>query len=153
MGKILQCSAPQPPLLTKKKTSSQLRRQERRQCEARKKADEAMSNTHTTDSEKNISFSDIVSKSKEVEIILEGEVDMPGANQVVSSTETSPQFKCEQFNYTNITVKGLAQHARMKHRISQVDGNIDSDSEELKESDTPTKELDEISVNYVSQTF
>jgi hypothetical protein len=90
-----------------------------------------MSNTHTTDSEKNLSDSDIVSKSKEVDIIIEGEVDMPGVNQVVSSAEMSPQFKCEQCNYTNISVKGLAQHTRMKHRISQVDGNIDIEKEIL----------------------
>ena len=144
---------PQPPLLTKKKTPSQLRRQEQRQCEARKKADEAMSKTHTTDSEKNVSDSDIVSKSKEGEIILEGEVEMPDVKQVVSSAETSSQFKCEECNYTNITVKGLAHHTRMKHRISQVDGTIDSDSEELKDSEPLTMELDENSVNYVSQTF
>ena len=75
--------APQPPLLTKKKTTSQLRRQERRQCEACNKADEAISNTHTIDSEKNLSDSDIVSKSKGVEKILDGEVNMPAIRQVL----------------------------------------------------------------------
>ena len=86
--------------------------------------------------------------SIEVEIILEGEVEMPALKQVVSSAETSPQFKCEQCNYTNITVKGLAQHTRMKHRIPQVDGNIDSDSKELKASDTLTMELDDRHLRY-----
>ena len=41
----------------------------------------------------------------------------------------------------------------MKHRISQVDGNLYSDSEEFKESDILTMELEESSVNTVSQTF
>ena len=34
-------------------------------------------------------------------------------------------FKCDQCAYTNLTEKGLGQHTRMKHRISQLDGNFD----------------------------
>ena len=118
-----------PPLLTKKKTPSQMRRQERRQREAGKKAAEATS-------------------------ICEAEVEMPPVKLVEHLAEMlSLNFKCEQCDYTNTTEKGLAQHTRMKHRISQVDGNIDSDCEEPEENDKLPLELDEDSVNTVSKTF
>ena len=38
-------------------------------------------------------------------------------------------FKCDQCDFVGASDKGLKQHTRMKHRISQVDGN-DSDLEE-----------------------
>ena len=47
-------------------------------------------------------------------------------------SESSPDFKCEQCDYTNNTIKGMGQHVRMKHRISQVDGVMDSDDEVTK---------------------
>ena len=40
-------------------------------------------------------------------------------------------FKCDQCAYTNLTEKGVRQHKRMKHRISQVNGI--HDGEELEE--------------------
>ena len=53
----------------------------------------------------------------------------------------SPNFKCDQCNYTNVNKKGLDQHFRMKHRISQVDGIMDSDKETME--DIVTLELHE----------
>ena len=50
-------------------------------------------------------------------------------------------------------MSSIAQHTRMKHRISQVDGNIDSDCEEPEENDKHPLELDENSVNTVSKIF
>ena len=46
---------------------------------------------------------------------------------------------CEQCDYNNTTEKGLAQHTRMKHRISQVNGNIDldADDKDLEEAEVP----------------
>ena len=41
----------------------------------------------------------------------------------------SPVFKCEHCDYTNISERGLAQHFRMRHRISQVDGMDDIETE------------------------
>ena len=38
-------------------------------------------------------------------------------------------FKCDQYDFVGASDKGLKQHTRMKHQISQVDGN-DSDLEE-----------------------
>ena len=40
--------------------------------------------------------------------------------------ESSLQFKCDQCDYMNISEKGLRQHIRMKHRISQLDGVDDA---------------------------
>ena len=57
---------------------------------------------------------------------------------------SSPVFKCDQCSYTNSTERGLGQHVRMRHRISQVDGNIDSDEEQLDEPDHVTLELDDM---------
>ena len=38
------------------------------------------------------------------------------------STSTGLTLKCDQCDNSNETEKGLSQHVRMKHRISQVDG-------------------------------
>jgi hypothetical protein len=46
---------------------------------------------------------------------------------------SSINFKCDQCTYTNVSKKGLDQHIRMKHRISQVDGIMDSDEETNEE--------------------
>ena len=61
---------------------------------------------------------------------------------IVSETESiedpdagsSSEFKCEQCDDTNISEIGLAQHFMMRHRISQVDGLIDSEEETDKEN-------------------
>ena len=50
-------------------------------------------------------------------------------------------FTCNQCSYTNISKKGLEQLISMKHRISQVDGIMDSDEETLEE--IVTLQLDE----------
>jgi hypothetical protein len=42
------------------------------------------------------------------------------------SEDLTIQFKCDQCSYSNTTDKGLRQHIRMKHRISQLDGIDDS---------------------------
>ena len=39
-----------------------------------------------------------------------------------SGVDTSLDFNGDQCDYSNISEKGLRQHSRMKHRISQVDG-------------------------------
>ena len=44
-----------------------------------------------------------------------------------SVEESTLNFKCDQ------CAKGLEQHTRMKHRISQVDGIMDSDKETLED--------------------
>ena len=54
---------------------------------------------------------------------------------------SSINFKCDQCSYTNVSKKGLEQHIRMKHRISQVDGIMDSDEETTEE--IVTLQLDE----------
>ena len=41
-------------------------------------------------------------------------------------------FHCDQCNFTGASDKGLKQHTRMKHRISQVDGK-DSESDDCSE--------------------
>ena len=46
---------------------------------------------------------------------------------------SSINFKCDQCTYTNVSKKGLDQHIRMRHRISQVDGIMDSDEETNEE--------------------
>ena len=49
-------------------------------------------------------------------------------NNAVSQQEsTKLALKCEQCDYTSTSEKGLKQHTRMKHRISEVDGADDVD--------------------------
>ena len=46
----------------------------------------------------------------------------PEKPEVAVNNVSSIDFKCDQCDYANINEKGLAQHKRMKHRISQVKG-------------------------------
>ena len=61
--------------------------------------------------------------------------------QEKSSEVSSLDFKCDQCDYANVNKRGLEQHVRMKHRISQVDGIMDSDEETIE--DIVTLQLDE----------
>ena len=64
--------------------------------------------------------------------VFEAEIEKTAVKPAETSADESvPQFKCKRCLHTNITEKGLAQHIRMKHKISQVDGNIDSEEEVL----------------------
>ena len=66
--------------------------------------------------------------------------------EIVSDPDagSSLSFECDQCNYTNSSEKGLGQHKRMRHRISQVDGNNDSDHEISEEFDYVKLELDDL---------
>ena len=44
------------------------------------------------------------------------------------------RFKCDLCNYGSISEKGLRQHIRMKHQISQVDGADDTKDESREET-------------------
>ena len=120
--------APFPPP-KKSKSPSQLRRQERRQGEALTKAENAASPSHITKE------SDTVL----IENVVEGDIETPAVKVVGSPVKDSNlAFKCDQCTNTNATDKGLSQHIRMKHRISQVDGNIDLEEEDSKEVNVTT---------------
>ena len=107
--------APSPPILKKKKSPSQLRRQEQRQQEARTKADEAEPKRHNNDrTEKNLHNG--VTIDKLAEVIVEAEAEIPSEPPFLL-------FNCEQCEYTNASEKGINQHKRMKHWISQLDGD------------------------------
>ena len=123
--------APFPPP-KRRKSPSQLRRQERRQAEALTKAENAASQSHITkESDKVL-----------VENVVEGYIETPSVKVVGSPVKDSNlAFKCDQCTYTNATDKGLSQHIRMKHRISQVDGNIDLEEEDSKEVNVTTRKL------------
>ena len=70
------------------------------------------------------------------------------AASVSEPTQEPPSyFKCEQCNYMNVTNKGLLQHIRIKHRISQVDGTHDLEEEFILKTGTATSKTDDPSVN------
>ena len=121
------------PPQKKRKSPSQLRRQERRKQEALARAEEAES-APTEEAE-----------SVPTENVLELEAENPSENTVENADkDTGLNFKCDQCAYTNATERGLAQHARMRHRISQLDGHIDSEEENSEEVNVVTLELDEV---------
>ena len=62
--------------------------------------------------------------------------------EVAVNPASSIDFHCDQCDYANASEKGLAQHKRMKHRISQVDGIIDTDEELTEDTTIVTLELD-----------
>ena len=55
-------------------------------------------------------------------------------------------MKCEHCDYTNNTVRGLGQHVRMMHKISQVDGIINL--EDNNKDETITSAASEMNDNY-----
>ena len=52
---------------------------------------------------------------------------------VISDKPSTLNLKCDQCDYTNVGEKGLRQHRRMKHRLSQVDGIHDSEEEIMED--------------------
>ena len=129
--------SPIPPssysISKKKKSPSQLRRQERRQQEALAKAGKASASINIIIEEHNgvdKSTENMSHENEAEKIIIEAEVEK-------TAEPLSHLFKCDQCEYTNATEKGLSQHKRMKHRISQIDGTDDFTEEEVvKEVDT-----------------
>ena len=51
------------------------------------------------------------------------------------------RFECDECRYTNDSEKGLKQHKRMKHRISQIDG---ADDHEIREPEITVNSAEEI---------
>ena len=119
---------PSPPPPSKKKSPSQLRRQERRKQEALAKADKAAPKTQIlNESEKDLSVNELNDTEKDITIEAEAEN---------SAEASSLSFKCDQCDYKNATEKGLSQHRRMKHRISQIDGMDDYSYDEVTDKVT-----------------
>ena len=96
----------------KRKSTSQLRRQERRNNGAFSKAakDSPTKAADTSDKEQTV---------QPAEVDTEKELSPTGL-----------EFICDQCEYKNVTEKGLRQHSRMKHRISQVAGVTDIEDED-----------------------
>ena len=136
-----------PPPSGKKKSPSQLRHQERRKQEAQSKADEAASKVdNISENIVNIVPAN-VSTGQETETV-EAEIQEPAVKPVDKSAEQlNPVYKCNQCNYKHTTEKGLGMHVRMKHRISQIDGNNDSDEDTSEETEKVTSELDDLDQN------
>ena len=131
---------PSPPPPSKKKSPSQLRRQERRKQEALAEADKAASNTQNfKESEKDLTVNVLNDTEKDLTIEVQDEN---------SANASYLCFKCDQCNYTNATEKGLSQHKRMKHRISQMDGMDDCSGAEITD-----KVTEEVPVNLKSNSL
>ena len=94
----------------KKKSPSQLRREaKRREERASKAAVEATGVSLTTE--------------EVVENISEPVVKDPGGKA------SKLKFKCDQCHYLSVSAKGLSQHIRVKHRVAQVNGAVDTVSD------------------------
>ena len=134
----------------KRKSPSYVRRQERR----RQKAKEAShsEDTSSTNSEKEItveSLKEPILGQKSAEKPADVFIEKPTEQFVEESIDLS--FKCDQCEYTNATEKGLGQHKRMKHRISQIDG-MDEYFEEVAEK-AHIGFMEEDSINSVSVKY
>ena len=130
---------PRPP--AKKKSPSQLRRQERRQLEAQSKAGPKENNPNV-DTEKPPHKG--MSTDETIKVVVYKAVQDPAVKIVQCSAEESViNFKCDQCDYNHTTEKGLGMHKRMKHRISHLDG-IDN---------SVTKDFEENDINMVSKMF
>ena len=56
--------------------------------------------------------------------------------KTAENTTLTLVFKCDQCNYEGASEKGVKQHSRLKHRISQLDGQCDSEHEESEPKKT-----------------
>ena len=113
-----------------------IRRQERRKHEALAKAEEAASQEE--------SEIDLI-KNVPTENVVEAETENPAEKLAVNAVDNKGlNFKCEQCAYTNVTERGLSQHARMRQRISHVDVHINSEEEDSEEVHVVILELEEV---------
>ena len=95
----------------KKKSPSQLRREaKRREERASKAAVEATGVGNTTE--------------EVVEIISE-----PVVKDKPRGEASNLKFNCDQCHYLSVSAKGLSQHIRVKHRVAQVNGAVDTVSD------------------------
>ena len=76
-----------------------------------------------------------VKAAKEIDLSKESHTEEVEAEKTVT-VKNSIVFECELCSYRNNSEKGLKQHKRMKHRISQTDG---ADDCELEESEIPVR--------------
>ena len=111
----------------KKKSPSQLRRQERRKKEAEAKAGEALSTSKHTEIVINVSDSSQVDFKEALE----------NSNVTEKSIRPLISFKCDQCDFLGVSEKGVKQHKRIKHRISQLDGHEDIEESESGKSPCP----------------
>ena len=128
--------------LRKKKSPSQLRRQGRRRQEALVRAEEASSPINVEEAaftvnvegaEKDASdheHSEVAEKAVQ-DLSDSGKVDTIKCTDTIdtaaagTSVASCIQFKCDQGSYESASDKGVRQHIRMKHKISQLDGQDD----------------------------
>ena len=150
---------PAPSTFFKRKSPSQLRRQVRRQEEALVKADKAAPNKATSnkediystsekevfetpeESEEDLSEVNVMLFAKKPANIFKcdqcghtGSCKEAMTKHVKENHKevTTKSFQCDQCEYETASDKGLKQHQRIKHRISQLDGNSsDVDSESI----------------------
>ena len=81
-----------------------------------------------------------VKAAKEIDLSKESHTEEVEAEKTVT-VKNSIVFECELCSYRNNSEKGLKQHKRMKHRISQTDG---ADDHELEESEIPVRSAEEM---------
>ena len=99
------------------------------------------------------------------EVVQEAEMEKPTEKlDEIHVEEICLNLKCDQCEYTNSTARGLSQHTRMKHRISQLDGHIDEitadvavqtlDVKKSKDSVTQTEPLfEEVKEDVMQEPF
>ena len=119
---------PLPPTSScKRKSPSQLRRQDRRRKEAASRVEETVNDlvkeTEPKSSEKNteieLNVTEKPSDSEKTHTI-DHNKDLV---HDVEPAQVTVSFQCDQCEFNGVSDKGLKQHTRMKHKVTQVDGN------------------------------
>ena len=130
-------SHPPPPPPTsscKRKSPSQLRRQDRRRKEAASRVEETVNDlvkeTEPKPSEKNTKIKTNVTEkppdSKKKHTSDQNKVFLHDVEPV----QVTVSFQCDQCEFNGVSDKGLKQHTRMKHKVTQVDGNTTESEDE-----------------------
>ena len=128
---------PPPPPSTsslKRKSPSQLRRQERRRDDAASRDKEAVAGvvdeTAKKQSENNTNDDIILTEDLE-----DSEKNLFSNHKEDTIPEFEPiptkvAFQCDHCDFLGISEKGLKQHTRIKHKVTQVDGNSTESEDE-----------------------
>ena len=126
--------------MKKKKSPSQLRREAKRREEHEKKvagkvADKDIPSANETVkvAEKKVIYEEAESNiSLTKDILKVSDENAEDSLNPSEEVEATMGFKCDQCSFESVSDKGLRQHIRIKHRISQVDGadEIEPDEED-----------------------
>ena len=126
---------PSPPTsCSKKKSPSQLHRQERRRQEAASRAEDTVTGVVDETAQKHFeqkTLEETQVAGKHLDSVKNIPSDHDNDNdQYIEPIPEASSFKCDKCDFLGVSDKGLKHHTRIKHKVPQVDGNTTESEDE-----------------------